>query len=60
MKGSLTVRLGMAVGGILLAGMAFALVLKWRGRIGDAVVAHATSNLLLAAWVVLRGDWAQW
>jgi exosortase E/protease (VPEID-CTERM system) len=44
----------------MLAGMAFALVLKWRGRIGDAVVAHATSNLLLAAWVVLRGDWAQW
>jgi exosortase E/protease (VPEID-CTERM system) len=44
----------------LLAGLAYAAVLKWRGRIGDAVVAHATSNLLLAAWVLLRGDWAQW
>lgn len=44
----------------ILAGLAFAVVLKWRGRIGDAIVAHATSNLLLAAWVLLRGDWAQW
>jgi exosortase E/protease (VPEID-CTERM system) len=44
----------------IVAGLAYAGVLKWRGRIGDAIVAHATSNLLLAAWVLLRGDWAQW
>jgi exosortase E/protease (VPEID-CTERM system) len=44
----------------ILAGVAYAAVLKWRGRIGDAIVAHATSNLLLAAWVLMRGDWAQW
>jgi CAAX prenyl protease-like protein len=44
----------------ILAGLAFAAVLKGRGRFGDAVVAHATSNLLLAAWVLLRGDWVQW
>lgn len=44
----------------ILAGLAYVTVLKWRGRIGDAIVAHATSNLLLAAWVLLRGDWAQW
>jgi len=44
----------------ILAGVAYAAVLKWRGRFGDAVVAHATSNLLLAAWVLWRGDWAQW
>jgi exosortase E/protease (VPEID-CTERM system) len=44
----------------ILAGLAYAAVLTWRGRIGDAVVAHATSNLLLAAWVLLRGDWAWW
>ena len=43
-----------------LAGLAYAGVLRWRGRIGDAVVAHATSNLLLAAWVLSRGDWALW
>lgn len=44
----------------ILAGLAYAAVLRWRGRIGDAIVAHATSNLLLAAWVLLRGDWPQW
>lgn len=44
----------------ILAGLAYAAVLKWRGRMGDAFVAHATSNLLLAAWVLLRGEWAQW
>jgi len=44
----------------ILAGLAYALVLRWRGRIGDAVVAHAVSNLLLAAWVLRFGDWAQW
>ncbi|HEX3471885.1 MAG TPA: exosortase E/protease, VPEID-CTERM system [Silvibacterium sp.] len=44
----------------ILAGLAYAAVLKWRGRIGDAFVAHATSNLLLAAWVLMRGDWSLW
>jgi exosortase E/protease (VPEID-CTERM system) len=43
-----------------LAGLAFAAVLRWRGRMGDAVAAHAVSNLLLAAWVLGFGDWAQW
>ena len=43
-----------------LAGLAFAAALRWRGRMGDAVVAHAVSNLLLAAWVLGFGDWAQW
>ncbi len=44
----------------ILAGLAYAAVLRRSGRFGDAVVAHATSNLLLAAWVLLRGDWSQW
>jgi exosortase E/protease (VPEID-CTERM system) len=43
-----------------LAGLAFAAALRWRGRMGDAVAAHAVSNLLLAAWVLGFGDWAQW
>jgi CAAX prenyl protease-like protein len=43
-----------------LAGVAFAVVLRRRGRMGDAVAAHAVSNLLLAAWVLGYGDWAQW
>jgi CAAX prenyl protease-like protein len=44
----------------ILAGLAYAAVLKWRGRIGDAIIAHATSNLLLAVWVLLRGEWGLW
>ncbi|MGO9317473.1 MAG: exosortase E/protease, VPEID-CTERM system [Terracidiphilus sp.] len=43
-----------------LAGLAFAAVLRRRGRMGDVVAAHAVSNLLLAAWVLGFGDWAQW
>ena len=43
-----------------LAGLAFAAALRWRGRMGDAVAAHAVSNLLLAVWVLGFGDWAQW
>ncbi len=43
-----------------LAGLAFAAVLRSKGQICDAFVAHATSNLFLAAWVLLRGDWGQW
>jgi exosortase E/protease (VPEID-CTERM system) len=43
-----------------LAGVAFAAALRWRGRMGDAVMAHAVSNLLLAAWVLRFGDWTQW
>ncbi|HYK35661.1 exosortase E/protease, VPEID-CTERM system [Alloacidobacterium sp.] len=44
----------------ILAGVAYAVIVKWRGRIGDAVIAHATSNLLLAAWVLVCGDWGLW
>ncbi len=44
----------------IVAGLAFAAVLRSKGRIGDAVAAHATANLLLAVWVLSRGDWAQW
>jgi exosortase E/protease (VPEID-CTERM system) len=44
----------------ILAGLAYAFALRWRGRIGDAVLAHAISNLLLAVWVLGFGDWAQW
>jgi exosortase E/protease (VPEID-CTERM system) len=43
-----------------LAGMAYALVLYRRGRIGDAVLAHATTNALLAAYVLTTGNWSTW
>ena len=43
-----------------VAGLAFAVLARWKGRLGDAVAAHAVSNLLLAAWVLTRGDWGLW
>jgi exosortase E/protease (VPEID-CTERM system) len=43
-----------------LAGVVFALVAKLRGRLGEAVAAHATSNLLIALWVMARGNYSLW
>jgi exosortase E/protease (VPEID-CTERM system) len=43
-----------------IAGMGYALALYCKGRIGDAVVAHATTNLLLAAYVLLFDAWGPW
>ncbi|HEV8043268.1 MAG TPA: exosortase E/protease, VPEID-CTERM system [Bryobacteraceae bacterium] len=43
-----------------LAGLIYAVVFLRRGRIGDAVVAHATTNALLAARVLLGGKWDLW
>jgi exosortase E/protease (VPEID-CTERM system) len=39
-----------------LTGIAFALVQIRSGRLMDAVVAHATSNVVIAAWVVVSGQ----
>jgi exosortase E/protease (VPEID-CTERM system) len=43
-----------------IAGVIYALTLRQRGRIGDAVVAHAITNALLTAWVLLSGNWQLW
>ena len=43
-----------------VAGMLFAVALYRRGQLGDAVVAHVTANLLIAAYVLLYGKWALW
>jgi CAAX prenyl protease-like protein len=43
-----------------LAGAAYALVLYRRGEMTDAVVAHATTNALLATWVLATGAWSLW
>ena len=44
----------------VLAGLIFAAAMLRRGRIGDAVVAHATANALLAVWVLQGGRWYLW
>ncbi|MCE8536280.1 exosortase E/protease, VPEID-CTERM system [Ruegeria pomeroyi] len=40
-----------------LAGLVFALVALRRGRLGDAVLAHAVANGLVALTALLTGDW---
>jgi exosortase E/protease (VPEID-CTERM system) len=42
------------------AGLVYAVVFLRRGRIGDAVMAHATTNGLIAFLVLARGHWSLW
>lgn len=43
-----------------IAGMAYALAVYRRGQLGDAIVAHATTNALIATWVIAGGNWSLW
>jgi membrane protease YdiL (CAAX protease family) len=40
-----------------IAGAAFALALYHRRRLVDAIVAHAATNALLAAYAITTGSW---
>jgi exosortase E/protease (VPEID-CTERM system) len=44
----------------ILAGLLYSFAMIRRGRIGEAVAAHATTNALLAAYVLLTGSWSLW
>lgn len=44
----------------ILCGMAYQGLVIWKNRLGDAIAAHAITNLLLGLWVVLRGQWQFW
>ena len=44
----------------IVAGLLYSLALIRRGRIGEAVAAHATTNALLAAYVLAFGQWHLW
>ncbi|HTQ38412.1 MAG TPA: exosortase E/protease, VPEID-CTERM system [Pirellulales bacterium] len=41
-----------------LAGMAYALAAAVRGQLGDAIIAHGTTNVLLAISAGICGDWS--
>jgi exosortase E/protease (VPEID-CTERM system) len=43
-----------------IAGIAYGIVARRRGSLADAVIAHATTNALLAVWVLWRGQWSLW
>lgn len=44
----------------IVAGLAYGLVLVRRGSIGEAVIAHATTNALIAAVVLGWNQWQLW
>jgi exosortase E/protease (VPEID-CTERM system) len=43
-----------------LAGMFYAWAMYRRGRVADAIVAHATTNALIAMSVLILGNWGLW
>jgi CAAX prenyl protease-like protein len=43
-----------------LAGVAYALVYRRRGKLADAVVAHAATNAILLAVAAALGRWDLW
>ena len=43
-----------------IAGMLYAAVARRRGSLGDAAVAHATTNALIAVLVLITGNWNLW
>jgi len=43
-----------------VAGMFYAWAMYRRGKVGDAIMAHATTNALIAADVLIFGDWNLW
>jgi exosortase E/protease (VPEID-CTERM system) len=44
----------------IAAGALFALAMYRRGRLADAVAAHATANALLACYIIATGYWSLW
>jgi len=43
-----------------VAGMCYALAMYRRGKVADAVIAHAVTNALIAADVLIMGNWGLW
>jgi len=44
----------------ILCGAAYQWLVIRKNRLGDAMTAHAITNFLLGAWVILRGAWHFW
>jgi CAAX prenyl protease-like protein len=44
----------------MLVGLLYALAMYRRGKLGDAVIAHAVTNAMIAATVMATGDWSMW
>ena len=44
----------------ILCGLAYQWLVVRKGRLGDAMTAHAITNFLLGVWIVWRGAWNFW
>jgi uncharacterized protein len=44
----------------ILCGFAYHGLVLWKGRLGDAVTAHAITNFLLGIWIAWQGAWHFW
>lgn len=44
----------------ILCGVAYQGLVLRKGRLGDAITAHAITNFLLGVWVIWRGAWNFW
>ncbi len=44
----------------MLVGVLYGLALYRRGKLGDAILAHAVTNALIAGTVLMTGDWTMW
>ncbi len=44
----------------ILCGLAYQWLVIRKNRLGDAITAHAVTNLLLGLWVVWKGAWSFW
>jgi len=44
----------------ILCAFAYQGLVCWKGRLGDAITAHAITNALLGLWVVGRNAWQFW
>jgi CAAX prenyl protease-like protein len=44
----------------VVAGLAYALLYRYTGKLWTAVIAHAITNAALGAWVIHTGNWQFW
>lgn len=44
----------------IIAGLAYALLYRYTGKLWTAVIAHAVTNGALGVWVVMTGQWQFW
>ncbi len=44
----------------IVAGLAYALLYRWSGKLWTSVIAHAVTNAMLGVWVIATGRWEFW